>query len=453
MASLGPRALRVHNRMRCGSLALVAALIAALSATVFATLALLFTMAPTHSVATVSGSPCEGAGDAGTVSPNPSGAGGLRISVDRDVVAIGTREHVSGTGWPAGQEVAITVEYDAGEALVDSSGLLATAEVVADGSFSSSLFRLPPSDCDLGSNRSLEGTVARVVARAGGAAKLSGTQPAVYVPLTIVAAPSVAVTPAPSRVIAGTRSLPVEGQGWGAGTQVSVGLGRAVDSSGVPPTGVALLPEAAAVMATADDGGAFTARVPIPPNLRWGTILEVVAAASTSAYGDVALVAPGFASPLLPPHPPQIVLALPGGAGGKIMVTGQHWWPGDALRLEACGYAPYSPANQGAVPLGSTVVRADGTLSKQLRLPPNVGTARRVAVLAFTDDYDPTTSPFFLQTAQFGAASAVPLALRIERPAWQFDLGALLGLILVVLVVVILAEPASRWWKARTSDR
>lgn len=430
---------RAARLARCLILSLLLSLLAALP------LALSVFFASPHAEARGAGrSSC-----AGTAQAVPSGAVREHISIARGETAVGTLEQVVGTRWPVGTEISITVEYASGGTFVDSGNVVARATVVTDGGFSTPAFRLPPPGCNLAAP---PGTRGRIVASGLDPLGAQGAM-VVYVPITLVAAPSVSVNPAPRQLSAGTRALPVVGSGWGAGAVVSLALGR-LSSSSATPTLVEALPDATPVEVTTGQNGAFSASVQIPASLRWGTIVQVMASANTTAYGDVALLDASFAMPLLPPRAPSIALSrVTANPGDPITVAGEHWWPGDTIRLEVCEYAPYTPANPSTQPLGTAVIGPAGTFATQVRLPQSLGVFPHVAILAFTSDYDPTNTPFFLQTAQFGvlanAPSLGPVSPVVMRPPLQFDLGTLLGVMMVVLVALILAEPVARQWKAR----
>lgn len=390
----------------------------------------------------------------GAIPAVANGAASERISIARSEAAVGTLEQVVGTHWPFGAEISITIEYLIDGAYVDASEQPASVPVGINDTFSTPAFRLPPPACNLAA---VPGTQGRIVASALDPLGAGEIEMAIYLPITLVAAPSLSVTPVPSQVIAGATSVPVQGAGWGAGTSVSVALGQQ-EQSNDNPTLVDVLPNAIPVQVTAGDDGTFRARVLVPASLRWGTTVQVIASANTTTYGDVALLDASFAVPLFPPHAPSIALGrVTGNPGDLLTVAGEHWWPGDSVRLEVCEYAPYTPSNQSNQPLGTAVIGPAGTFAKQVHLPRNLGSLPHSAILAFTPDYDPTNTPFFLQTAQFGVrANAQPLAPVspvVTRPPLQFDLGALLGLIMAVLVALILAEPLASHLKAHVRNR
>ncbi len=386
-----------------------------------------------------------------------NGAAPERINVARSEAAVGTLEQVVGTHWQFGSEISISVEYLIDDTYVDANGQPTSATVGIDDTFSTPAFRLPPPACNLAAP---PGTQGRIVASALdplGSAELGMV---VYLPITLVAAPSLSVNPAPSQIIAGMSSLPVVGAGWGAGTMVNVALGQQEQSqeqSNDSPTQVAALPNATPLEVRAGDDGTFSARVPVPANLRWGTTVQVMASANTTTYGDVALLDTGFAAPLLPPHAPSIALSrVTGNPGDPVTVAGEHWWPGDTIRLEVCEDAPYTPANQSDTPLGTAIVGPAGTFATQVHLPQDLGGFPHVAIIAFTPDYDPINTPFFLQMAQFGvltnAQPLAPVSPVVTRPPLQFDFGALLGLMMAVLVALILAEPLAGRLRSRARE-
>jgi hypothetical protein len=249
-----------------------------------AALALLLALgaSPTFAASTTYHNSC---GEGGRTDDGPPSKT-AHIGLSRSSGAAGTLIAASGTGWQAGDEVTLRVEYadPAQGDYSDTNGPLVIETVAPDGSFPSAMFRLPPGPCNAPPP---PGSRARVVAQEFS----SGQLVTAFVPLTIVAAPQMYLVAVPgSGQVTSGEKLPVVGTGWGAGTIVTLTLGRWSATIGGRPTLVEPLPNATSVQVRADNTGAFDASVPISSQIRWGATAQVMASATTTQLGDLAIL-------------------------------------------------------------------------------------------------------------------------------------------------------------------
>jgi hypothetical protein len=398
-----------------------------------------------HAVQVAHSARVSSCGQGGTVVDDGPASPTAHVRLNRSRGAVGTLIDASGTGWPAGDQVNVRVEYaDPGaQGFTDSNGVLVAQAVAPDGTFSAGTFRLPPGPCG---DPPAAGSQARVVFQD----YMSPQTIVAYAPLAIVAAPQLDVQSS-GQVVSGD-SLLVSGSGWGAGTTVGVVLGQWRPSATGRPTLVQPLFDMATVQASADNDGGFVTTLPVPAQIRWGTVVQVAASATTALYGDLAIVSP-LTVRVLPPQLPAVTLDhLSGGASTPITLTGTHWWPGDTLTIGGCPNVLCGPDSRATITLTSVQVDPRGAFRVDLGPPTRWGTGLVVELAIYPTPYDPSTQDIFLRTVRYTVAAPPPA---IPAPSWalpvlRFDLGALLGIVMLIAAGVILAEPLVRRWVARS---
>lgn len=365
------------------------------------------------------------------------------LTLNRTSGATGTLIDAGGSGWPAGDTVTLRMELadPGGPDYIDPNGPLASALVGPDGTFSGVQFRVPPGVCG---DPAPPDSEARVVVQDTATA----TPITAYGPFHLVGSPQLMLD-TPNNQVSSASSLTVTGTGWTPGTAIDVTFGMFVPTNGYRPTMPQSLPDAPHVQATADSSGSFSATVPLPTDLRPGNAVQAMASTTTPEYGDLALLSSTSAM-VVPAQTPTLQLQhASGDATASINLSGSGWWPGDRLIIGACAYVPCSPDNQELVPLTTVQVDPAGAFQAQLPPPTQWGAGRVINLVVYPTPYDADTNPFYLQTTRYTILSSLPSSTPPRTTSWlplslHFDLGAVLGLVMLVAVAAIIAEPLAR---------
>lgn len=350
---------------------------------VVSALAFMAGVTPAHATESAHATACGGSSSATSGASTQSAKGSARISLNTTHGVAGTLVVVSGSGWPVGQHVFISVENLTDEHDgVNGTGWLSGATTGADGTFATPAFTFPYAVCGV---RPKAGTTASIVA-ANGDSSVRAVAPftlAQTPKLDIVALQS--LTPLP----AGATSIAVTGGDWIPGAAVSlVAAHREPDTyaEGNQRQTATPFPDAQPVRATADTQGGLAANVPVPPGLPPGTEVNIHATATSRSYG--ALVIDLYPEALIPaPVPPTWDLnTTRGEAGATLSVTGDHWWPVDIILIEYCRIEASSASPLGeqcndgprgnvstgyAAQLGTAEADARGHFTATVTLPPD----------------------------------------------------------------------------------
>lgn len=309
--------------------------------------------------------------------------GSARISLNTAQGVAGTQVVVSGTGWPVGQHILISVENLIDEqGGVNGTGWLSGATVNVYGGFATPAFSFPYLTCGI---RPKAGTTATIVAATEDNSLRATTSFAVAQTPTLEVASPQQLAP----VLLGASGISVVGSDWTPGATVSLvaaHLDTISEADGNQRQTATPLLGAQTVHATADARGDVMANVPIPLGLAPGAEVDVQATATSHIYGT--LVINLYSDALVPaPAPPTWNLsASQGEPGMTLTVTGDHWWPADSViveycRAEAaqttalgvrCNSGPQGFTTTGyAAQLGAAIVDADGHFTATVTLPAN----------------------------------------------------------------------------------
>jgi len=256
----------------------------------------------------------------------------------------GTQVIVSGTGWPVGEHVLISVENLIDEqGGVNGTGWLSDATVNAYGGFTTPAFSFPYLTCGI---RPKAGTTASIVAATeDNTVRAIASFAVAQTPTLEVASPQ-QLRPLPL----GVNTITVVGSDWAPGASVSLVAAQSAivaGASGDQVVTAAPFPDAQPIRVTADAQGRLNANVPIPATLPPGTGVDVQATATSHTYG--ALVINLYPDALVPAPVPPIweLSANRGEPGVKLIVTGDHWYPGDDVSLEYCRIEAAQPTALG----------------------------------------------------------------------------------------------------------
>jgi hypothetical protein len=346
--------------------------------------ALAFTAsAPSAHALAVSRTACGGSSSASSGASTQTTKGAARISLNTARGVAGTQVVVSGTGWPVGQHVLISVEN-----LIDEQGgvygtrWLSGADVNAYSGFTTPAFSFPYLTCGI---RPKAGTTASIVATTEDTSVRAVASFAVgQTPTLEVVSPQQL---SPLRV--GTTTIAVTGNDWTPGASLSLVAARSELVAGTIGDQVMTampFPDAQPIRVLADAQGRLNANVPIPAGLPPGTTVDVQATATSSAYGTLVITL--YPDALIPaPAPPTWDLSANRGAPGmKLTVTGEHWWPTDFVSVEYCRIEAAQPTALGmrcnlgpqgltptgyATQLGEAVVDGNGYFLTSVTLPAN----------------------------------------------------------------------------------
>jgi hypothetical protein len=336
-------------------------------------------VAPTYAAAGARHS-C-GASSSASAGSSTTRAGSARISLNTAQGVAGTQVVVSGTGWPIGVRVFISVENLTDEqGGVNGTGRLISATVDVYGGFTTPAFGFPYAVCGI---RPKGGTTASIVAATDDNSVRAVRPFALAQTPTLTVATPQQLSPLPL----GATSIAVAGSDWAPGSSVSLvaaQLATVADADGIQRQTATPLPGAQAIHATADARGAVTANVPIPSGLAPGTAVNLSATAISASYGTLLIILTPDA--LIPaPVPPSWTLsATRGEPGARLTVTGDHWWPADTISVEYCRVEATQPTSLGtrcnlgpqgfatsgyAAQLGQVVVDASGHFTASVTLP------------------------------------------------------------------------------------
>jgi hypothetical protein len=342
--------------------------------------ALAVSVAPAHALAS-SRTACGGSSSASSGAIQAKGSARISLNTARGVA--GTQVVVSGTGWPVGQHIRISVENLIDEqGGVNGTGWLSGATVNVYGGFTTPAFSFPYLICGV---RPKAGTTATVVAATEDNSLRAITSFAVAQTPTLEVASPQQLSP----LLLGATGVSVVGSDWLPGATVALvaaHLDTISEADGNQRQTATPLPGAQPVYATADARGDVTANVPILSGLAPGTEVDVQATATSYIYGT--LVINLYSDALVPaPIPPTWNLsASQGEPGMTLTVTGDHWWPADCISVEYCRAEAAqqtalgvrcNPGPQGftstgyAAQLGEAVVDASGHFTATVTLPAN----------------------------------------------------------------------------------
>src|SRR6185437_3757563 len=119
----------------------------------------------------------------------------------------------------------------------------------------------------------------------------------------------------------------VTGSGWEPGELLTLTLRQSAGSS-------ASVPYATTGRATADAQGNFTASYPLDSRLHWGRDVMLMVEGSGPRFGSLTTQVPITLLPAIQPtFQVDHTLVTP---GMTIMVSGEHWFPGDVIPLKLC---------------------------------------------------------------------------------------------------------------------
>ncbi len=342
--------------------------------------ALVVSVAPAHALA-ASRTACGGSSSASSGAIQAKGSARISLNTTRGVA--GTQVVVSGTGWPVGQHVFISVENltdDQGG--VNGTGWLSDATVNVYGGFATPAFSFPSLACGI---RPKAGTVASVVA------ETEDNSVRAFASFAVAQTPTLEVV-SPQQLgplLAGTTTIAVTGDDWTPGASVSLVAARSETvTEGIAGQTqiVTPFPGAQPIHVVADAQGRLNANVPIPSGLPPGTAVDVQATTTSHSYG--ALVINLYPEALVPAPIPLTwnLSATEGDPGMTLTVTGDHWWPADSISVEYCraeaaqttalgvrcnsGPQGFTPTGYAAQ-LGETVVDASGHFTATITLPAN----------------------------------------------------------------------------------
>lgn len=188
-----------------------------------------------------------------------------------------------------------------------------------------------------------------------------------------LAAPTVAVTgngPYAEQVKVGT-TVTVTGTGWEPYEPLTLTLRFSPDK---PST----LSYAVEVHALADARGNFTARYPLDERIPWSRDAYLTVEGNGPSFGVITVSALLFLLPAVQPtFAADRALVTP---GMTLMISGEHWYPGDTYTLKYCaaqwiddGWGEGPDCGKEANPeLGTVTVDANGRMHQQLRVPSDV---------------------------------------------------------------------------------
>jgi hypothetical protein len=352
-----------------------------LYASILCALIVLVSVAPAHALA-ASGTACGGSSSAsGTSTQVTKGAARIALNTARGVA--GTQVVVSGTGWPVGQHILISVENLIDEqGGVNGTGWLSDATVNVYGGFTTPAFGFPYLTCGI---RPKAGTTASIVAATDdNSVRASASFAVAQTPTLDVASPQ-QLRPLP----VGTTTIAVTGEDWTPGVSVSLVAAHAEIVTGTVGGQTQMttpFPDAQPTHAIADAQGRLNANMPIPATLAPGIAVDIQATATSSVYGS--LIINLYPEALIPaPVPPTWDLSATQGEPGMMLtVTGDHWYAGDIISLEYCRIEAAQPTALGlrcnlgpqgsaatgyAAQLGAAVVDATGHFTATVTLPAN----------------------------------------------------------------------------------
>jgi hypothetical protein len=356
------------------------AFVAVVSALVFISSA---TPAHAATAATAVRRSCGASSSASSGASTQATKGTARISLNTAQGVAGTQVVVSGTGWPVGQQVFISVENLTDEqGGVNGTGRLVTANVNVYGGFTTPAFGFPYAVCGV---RPKAGTTASIVAAT------DDNSVRVVKPFALAQTPTLAVASPQqfSPLPLGASGISVVGSDWAPGATVSLvaaHLDMIAEADGNQRQTATPLPGAQTIHATADARGALMTNVPIPSGLAPGTVVNLSATAISARYGTLLIILDPEALVPAPIPPAWDLSANRGGPGMKITVTGEHWWPTDFVSVEYCRAEAAQPTALGmrcnpgpqkitttgyAMQLGEAVVDGNGYFSSTITLPAN----------------------------------------------------------------------------------
>ena len=246
--------------------------------------ALAASAAPAHALA-ASRTACGGSSSASSGAVQAKGS--ARISLNTTHGVAGTQVVVSGTGWPVGQHILISVENLIDEqGGVNGTGWLSGATVNVYGGFTTPAFSFPYLTCGV---RPKAGTTATFVAATEDNSLRAITSFAVAQTPTLEVASPQQLSP----LLLGATSISVVGSDWAPGATVSLvaaHLDMIAEADGNQRQTATPLPGAQTVHATADARGDVTANVPIPSGLAPGTVVNLSATAISASYGTLLIM-------------------------------------------------------------------------------------------------------------------------------------------------------------------
>jgi hypothetical protein len=372
----------------------------------------------------------------------PLDATGAQIALNTASAVAGTQIVVRGTGWPGGVSIMIGVKHFVQtDGVVTAFDGLAQTTATSTGSFTSSVFLLPPGTCGI---LPRAGTTAEIVAHT-----LTGSIQA-GAALSIAQTPAIAVGLPLLQLPRGATSIPVSGSAWVPGTAVSlVAASSPPDCHVVTPIDsvrcLTSLFGAQPISAVAAADGHFRSDVHIPPGVLPGTPVTIRAAVSASPYGELvfhsewqAQLLPGVAPTLTADH-------AAGPAGATVVVRGDHWPASQQVMVSYCRREAMSQGTllpqcnhsaQGLVVtgyaqgLGEADTDGSGHFTLRVMLPANARPGAITFEARLTGQS--LAGDVYIQTTSFTVAR--PVAPQSADLGWPFAVGS--AAILAVLTLL-----------------
>jgi hypothetical protein len=366
--------------------------------------------------------------------------GAAHITLNAAQGVAGTQVIVSGTGWPVGQHVLISVANLIDEqGGVNGTGWLSGATVNVYGGFVTPAFSFPYLTCGI---RPKAGTTASIVAAT------DDNTVSASAPFALAQTPTLEVaSPQQLRPLRlGVNTITVVGSDWTPGAPVSLVAAHSEVVQGAigDQTVTAMpFPDAQPLHALVDAQGRLNANVPVPTTLPPGTEVDIQATAASRVYG--ALVINLYPNALIPAPIPLTwdLSANHGPPGVTLTVTGDHWYPGDDVSLEYCRLEAAQPTALGlrcnlgpqgsvatgfAAQIGAVSVDTGGHYSATVTLPHDAKPGAIIVQARVLDSANRAEIYFASQefTVTAPAPQAAPLLAR-WRDWWpQALVGALL---------------------------
>lgn len=355
------------------------------------------------------------------------GAASARLS--RTQGTNGTQFTLTGSGWPAGATIGLAIVTDHSGQFLGGPLVAPSVTASTSGALPSLTFRLPSGESALCQNgMSLNGARLSHVTILFLAytldSDLQHTRERVPLIFTLFAGPTLTSPSADNVVIANAQagaSMPLVGAGWEPGEPVTI-TSRVTPWQGNAPESPTATPTATpvgAVTVTANQQGGFTLPYRLPAVAPLSTVTLLVHS-HDARYGDVTFTAqPTYF--IVPPVFPSIDLnqrtIL---AGDAVIVTGDHWQPGQQGIIEYCRGLTLDATNSlycdkySAQSLGSFQADSAGHFAVRVRLPANAqrGDITVQARIANEELWRPSdTRPF---------AAAQPLTIVASTPTITF---------------------------------
>lgn len=312
----------------------------------------------------------------GTTEPTIPGAtqSGASITLSRTRGPAGMSLAVSGQGWPTGATVVLDVDMKASDGTLYVMTSTAVQTVVAtDGTFQTRTFAMPAlQGCAPGAPGG-PSTDVLFVARTSDGAVLVET-PFSYTPQPTLESRA-------GQQVRTDVALMLTGVNWEPGERVTITSATLSASQAlqVPAASGTLVPSATA-HTTANSLGEISLTYALPDGLppRSGVLLQ--ATGTGPLYGTV--MAQPIEFLIRPVVDPTITLdRAQGVAGARVVVRGEHWYPGDTVQIEYCRGQDTVPAPnesrcppEASEPLDFATVDASGRFSQAVSLPTNART-------------------------------------------------------------------------------